>query len=196
MTSRPSKKKRERNPEKTREKLLRATLELVAEKGVDALSVKDVASRAGVSRSVAYLRFEDRDHLLKEAACWISEQLQIGINQPADDSSLYERILYTTELVMKNPEASKVMIIDAIAGGGLGLCDPLYKEVAGRLRALKRRGGIDRDLDVEIAAFIHIGSIAATLLYRNRHKEMDGNKLAARFAKTWSNVLLKGMIPA
>lgn len=187
-------KKRERNPVRTREKLLKATLDLVAEKGVEGLSMKEAAIRAKVSRSVAYLHFDDRDHLLSEAKEWISEQLQHGVKKFEDDATLYDRILHTTELVMRNPEAAKVMLIDAIAGGDLDLHDPLVQSVSGRLKRLKKEGRVDSGTNVEISTFIHIGSIAATLLYQEQHKDTNVKTLARRFAKQWSEVLEQGMI--
>lgn len=185
----PKTKKRIRNPEKTREKILKATLDLVAEKGVEALSMKEAAIKADVSRSVAYLHFEDRDHLLREAKSWISAQLREGVEMFDDHASLYERILYTTKVVMKNPEASKVMVVDALGGGDLGLQDPLYKLVFNRLKKQQAEGKLDADIDVEILTYIHLGSIASTLLLLAQHKRGSVDKLAERFADQWSKIL-------
>src|SRR3546814_6819334 len=57
--SAPSK-TRTRNPEQTRAKLLQATIDLLADKGADALSLKEAARIAKVSRGVAYQHFQDR----------------------------------------------------------------------------------------------------------------------------------------
>src|SRR3546814_21175007 len=72
--SAPSK-TRTRNPEQTRAKLLQATIDLLADKGADALSLKEAARIAKVSRGVAYQHFQDRDHLLREAKAWLSDRL-------------------------------------------------------------------------------------------------------------------------
>src|SRR3546814_19457829 len=68
--STPSK-TRTRKPEQTRAKLLQATIDLLADKGADALSLKEAARIAKVSRGVAYQHFQDRDHLLREAKAWL-----------------------------------------------------------------------------------------------------------------------------
>ena len=194
MDSKTSGKKRIRNPRLTREKLLQATLDLVAEKGVEALSMKEAALRAEVSRSVAYLHFEDREHLLKEAKAWISEGLQQHVKRSGKDETLYERVLYTTKLIMKNPVASKVMMLDALAGGEFDLCDPLYSAVSERLNKIKAAGGLEHDVDVEIMSYIHLGgSIASALLLRDQHKGDDPDDLAERFAREWTRVLESGM---
>src|ERR1700743_3524324 len=67
MAKQSKPKKRVRDPVLTRAKLLQATIELVTEKGAAALSLKEAARRAKVSRGVAYLHFDDREQLLHEA---------------------------------------------------------------------------------------------------------------------------------
>src|ERR1700753_2540273 len=99
------KKKRIRNPVETRAHLLRATVELVAEKGAAALSLKEAAHRAQVSRGVAYMHFEDREQLLNEAKTWISEGLQDGFKRFDRNASLHDRTFYSTKLVLSHPEA-------------------------------------------------------------------------------------------
>lgn len=47
--------------------ILKATAELIAEKGIDGFSISDVARHAGVNRSLIYHYYRDRDALLLEA---------------------------------------------------------------------------------------------------------------------------------
>ncbi len=49
---------------RTRQMLDRAFLELLAEKGFDAISVQDVTTRAGVNRATFYAHFQDKFALL------------------------------------------------------------------------------------------------------------------------------------
>src|SRR6267143_6832030 len=48
----------------TRERIVQAAAELIAEKGVAGMSLDDVRSRTGASRSQLYHYFEDRDDLV------------------------------------------------------------------------------------------------------------------------------------
>ena len=91
----------------------------MANKGIDALSVKDVARKAKVSRGVAYQHFADRDALMREARRSVSYRLmEAAIDmQPA---SLEERIRQVVDLVSSNTEASRMLIEDALAGENLG----------------------------------------------------------------------------
>jgi AcrR family transcriptional regulator len=191
--ARKIKTKRIRNPVVTRAKLLQATIELVSEKGAAALSLKEAANRANVSRGVAYLHFEDREQLLQEAKTWISEGLQTGVTQFNENTSLHDRTFHTTKIVLNHPEASKLLIDAAMAGTDLDRGNPLYKLVLNLIKELKANGRSRPDIDVEIMTYIMFGSIAATLMLGAQRKGDDIDWLAERFANEWDNMMEKGM---
>jgi AcrR family transcriptional regulator len=190
-------KKRVRNPVETRAKLLQATIELVSEKGAAALSLKEAAHRAKVSRGVAYLHFDDREQLLNEAKTWISEGLQDGVKRFEDGASLHDRTLYTTKLVLTHPEASRLMITAAMGGADLDRQHPLYKLVLNMLKGQKETGEVRADIDLEILTCIFFGSIAAKIMLGAQRKDDDVDLLAERFTTEWNRILQGGIfIPA
>ncbi len=196
MTAKPAAKtkKRVRNPEITRARLLQAAVDLISEKGPEALSLKEAAQRADVSRSVTYIHFKDRDHLLQEAKSWVTDQLQDGVTRFDDDVPLYDRVYFTTRVIVENPEVSRAMMVDALTRGELNKQHPLYKQVRKRLKDLQRRGDLAEDVDLEVRTYIHLGQIAATLLWQKQHEGEDPDKLAARFAREWTRTLQERMI--
>lgn len=66
MTERSVTKKRERRPDDRPGEILKAALDLFAEKGFTATRMEDVASRAGISKAAIYLYFNDKMSLLQE----------------------------------------------------------------------------------------------------------------------------------
>ena len=194
MTRESQKKSRIRNPAKTRAKLLQATIDLVGEKGAESLSLREAARRANVSRGIAYWHFDDRDQLLNEAKAWISEQLQQGVKRFDRSASLHDRTLYTTKLVLEHPQASKLLIMAALAGRDLDPHHQLYKLVSQMLRELKTRGGARPDVDLEIMTYIMLGSLATTIMLGAQHKGGDMNKLAERFTNEWNRILNEGIL--
>jgi AcrR family transcriptional regulator len=183
------KKNRIRNPEITRGKLLQAAVDLVAEKGAEALSLKEIAERAEVSRSAAYLHFEDRDDLLLETKKWITDSLQEGVQSFDETTPLYERTLHTNSLIIENPELGRAMMVDAITKGELDSSHPLYQAITDRLKYLKKNKKLANDVDLEVRAYIHLGSIAAALLFQQQHDGEDTAKLAERFTREWVRLL-------
>jgi AcrR family transcriptional regulator len=192
MPKAPGRKQRVRNPTQTRAKLLQATIDLVADKGVDALSLKEAAKKANLSRGVAYQHFKDRDHLLREAKSWISRRLQDGVTRFVG-ASLHDRVIYTTKLVLDNPEAAKLMIADALAGRDLDPDHPLCEMVLKMLRQLIASGKARADIDLEIMTYIMLGTIATTIMLGEQHKGGDLDALAERFANEWRHILRDGI---
>lgn len=56
--------------------LLEATIDIVAEKGLDGFSMKQVTSRVGVSEALLYRHFDTKDNLLMQ--CFMSVNQQIS----------------------------------------------------------------------------------------------------------------------
>ncbi len=58
-------KKEDRRVHRTRNMLHEALLDLIIEKGYEAITVQDIIDRANVGRSTFYSHFQDKEHLLK-----------------------------------------------------------------------------------------------------------------------------------
>lgn len=186
------KKPRVRNPEQTRAKLLQATIDLLAEKGPDALSLKEAARVADVSRGVAYQHFTDRDHLLSEAKSWMSDRLLESVIE-LSDATLEENVNHIAKLVLNNREAAGLLIADALSGKALDADHPLYKLVVKDLEGLKASGNARQDFDVDIMSFIMLGSIATLVMLSRTQGAIGTDVLAQRFTTDWTQILRHGL---
>lgn len=192
--SAPAIKTRIRDPEFNRQRLIDSAVELMAEKGVEGLSYKEVVEKSGLSRSGAYLHFSSKDELVEAVREWIKEKLLDSVSDVEEGDNIYDRVLFTTKLVLAYPDAARIMISDSLSGYGLGLTDPLYKAVNQRIKKSRKTGYMDKDLDPEVTTFIQLGSICSTLLFADQHPNINTGKLAKRFAKQWSEILESGII--
>lgn len=70
---------------RTRKQLKDALLDLILEKGYDAVTIEDITERADLGRTTFYLHYKDKEHLLLESIESIAEDLlqQINENYPA-----------------------------------------------------------------------------------------------------------------
>lgn len=181
-----------RNPVQTRARLLQATVEILAQKGPDGLSIKEAASLAKVSRGVAYQHFEHREHLLREAKGWITERLlesmQEGSVAKADDM-----MLHVARLVMQNRDAVTLLVSDAIAGRELSPNHPITRIVRQSLERLKGTGEARADIDIDILAYIFLG-MTSTLVMLSRIPDADQEALAQRFARELSGFMRRGIL--
>ncbi len=194
------KKSRVRNPEQTRAKLLQATIDLLAEKGPDALSLKEAARVANVSRGVAYQHFEDRDHLLREAKLWMSDRLldfardiQPALKKKNVSQVLNESVSNVAKLVLNNREAARLLITDALAGKALDSAHPLYQMVVSDLESLKASGHAREDMDIEVMHFIMLGAVAILIMLSHLPDADGTDSLAQRFVLEWTRLLREGM---
>ncbi len=85
----------------TRDRLIDAAIELATEGGYDAVGIRSVAARAGVSAPTAYQHVSSKDQLLVEALMALGERSTQGVRQrrPAGDtpadrlSAVFRRIM-------------------------------------------------------------------------------------------------------
>lgn len=187
----PPRKTHIRNPVQTRARLLQATVELLALKGPDALSIKEAAQLANVSRGVAYQHFTDRDHLLREAKGWITERLLESI-QNSSVASADDVMLHVARLMIENRDAAALLVADAVAGRELSSEHPINRMVIQTLKHMQRTGEARADLDIEMLTYIFLG-MTSTLVMLSRLPDSNPDALAQRFARELSNLIRQGI---
>ena len=69
---------------KTKERLKRALLDLLAERGLDEISISEVCDKAGVNRNTIYSHYLSVKELLEEIEAQFLEDLMGAINISAD----------------------------------------------------------------------------------------------------------------
>lgn len=116
VTQRSGKKDRRRNKafDETHVALIDTAVRLMSEKGMDALSLSEVAREAGVNRTTVYYHFESREALLSAVRDWSAAQLAAAfapVHSPA------ERIRYITRFVLENPEVIALWTEDFLSPG-------------------------------------------------------------------------------
>ena len=87
--------KTDRRVRRTRELLERALIELIGERGYDAITIQDIVDRANVGRTTFYLHYNSKDDLFMSCHEAIVSQFQFG--------PLYPHPLSREELL--SPEA-------------------------------------------------------------------------------------------
>jgi AcrR family transcriptional regulator len=82
----PMKNKIDRRIQRTCKALRTALLELIKEKGYDAISIEDITERANVGRATFYLHYKDKeDLLLEEFSEMANEKVQVLTEIPFSD---------------------------------------------------------------------------------------------------------------
>jgi TetR/AcrR family transcriptional regulator, cholesterol catabolism regulator len=89
----------------TRHRLLDAARELATEGGYEAVGVRSVAARAGVSAPTAYLYFSSKDHILVDVLVELVGQTTATLSaRPRPGGSAVERAVATLRRAVQNVE--------------------------------------------------------------------------------------------
>ena len=80
--------KTDRRVERTRELLQKALIELIAERGYDAITIQDIVDRANVGRTTFYLHYNSKDELFMSCHETIVSEFQIRPRHPLSREEL------------------------------------------------------------------------------------------------------------
>jgi AcrR family transcriptional regulator len=163
-------KRRGRPPSGQREAILRATLELLRDRGIAKLTTREIAREAGVSEASVFYHFTDRAGLLQAV---FEEGLQplsllAQAPDPSDDRDevltrasraldrFFDQVLPILIAAQSDPELQAALtayISEHDLGPHRGVA-----AIGGYLRGEQAAGRLAADVDVEAAALMLIGS--------------------------------------
>ncbi|MDX1619969.1 MAG: TetR/AcrR family transcriptional regulator [Nitriliruptorales bacterium] len=164
---------------RSRELIMTALADVVAERGVSGFSIQEVADRAGVSHRTVYRHYESRDALLDGYARWLDEKLlERGGVTGVDDAESIPPGAETTFRLFDEFGA----LFDALVVVSLGTRSQVARrdERTGEFRAaLEASGTLDHlaedDADVVTALIRTIASSNSWFLFRHLHG-VDGER--------------------
>src|SRR6266550_962314 len=181
----------------TRERIVQAAAELVAEKGAAGMSLDDVRSRTGASRSQLYHYFEDRDDLVRAVIDattdlvlgrqdklldhldswagierWFDFMVQHQIEEQARGGCPIGSL--AGQLAESDPDARA-----AIAAG----FDRWEAHIRGGLTRMKARGRLRKDADPATLATATMASIQGGLLLTQVRRDPNQLRIALNAAR-------------
>lgn len=174
------------------EAIVRAALELLAERGVHAFRMDDVASRAGVGKAAIYRRHRSKERLVAAAVGALVSKIALPDTGSTRGDLL--SLMYDAVALYSRPSASGLMagLVEAMRHS-----DELAEAVRGeflvaRREALKTviergvvRGDLDADLDVELALDVLGGPLFYRLL-------VTGGPIDEQLAEGVVDLILEG----
>jgi AcrR family transcriptional regulator len=108
-------KKLDRRIQRTQQLLRDALMELIVEKGYEAISVQDITDRANVARTTFYLHYTDKEELLFTSMMEIYDDLVANLESQTSESGLLpdgtpaEVVVFRH--VLENPDFHRVMLV-------------------------------------------------------------------------------------
>ncbi|HEX3892815.1 MAG TPA: TetR/AcrR family transcriptional regulator [Terracidiphilus sp.] len=189
---------RPRSPE-AHDKVIRAALDLFAERGIDATSMDAIAQASGVSKATIYNHWSDKEALLMEVM-----ELIHGLNRELEDIDTGDIRRDLTIVLTRRPpdEFDEVrtrlmpaMIAYSAVHTAFGaawrhrVMEPPRTSILKILERGKKRGQLRGDLDLEVAVSLLLGPILYTHIFQKERlpKAPDiGPKAAEAFWRAHS----------
>ena len=192
-----------------REGLLRAARELMTEKGLPAVTVREIAKRAGVQPALVNYHFGGKDGLLRSVVASVSEEMAQRIQEVTTGlGSIEERVREllrgVVEAFTANPYAPRLMVEQVLFADDGVIDDFVERFARPNLAAIHSllddglNGGVLRQVDSRFLLPFMFGSclflfLQAPLLRRLYGIDEIDTDLAREFADRFAELVMHGI---
>ena len=194
--------RRRRDPVATRERIVASATSAFLEGGPAAVTVSDVAHRAGVNRGTAYHHFRTRDELLAAVTASLSTEMEDGIEEILELESVDERFDAFAEYFARNPNVARYWLLQLLSpfplpGGDRSAMRALEKAIEG-MRALAGDSRSHDGIDPEALAVAVISGVLVWAIRTDVEGGSDAAKLRVmrRYAQEQKRLMVRGVFRA
>ncbi|MCP4004356.1 MAG: helix-turn-helix transcriptional regulator [bacterium] len=176
----------------SRASLLAAAKQLVAEDGLDALTVVAVAQRAGLNRSTAYQHFRQREDLVHAVGAQFARELRETFGQTRD---LGDQIDFFAHHFRENPDIARIWMFHLLRDDET-VSKPGWDEYVSALERLADSPRSQDGIDAEMLCVIGMTSaLVWSLMVRQRCTSEDqARSETSRFARELKRLFLHGAL--
>ncbi len=159
-----------------REEIIRVTLELAAEQGVDDVTTQDMARAMGLTQGAIFRHFASKDAIWLAVMQWVRTRLMGVLGRAASEGrdpldALQRMFLAHIAFIRDHPAIPRVLTSQHLHGRNAVLRKLVTEimlgyeaKVAGLLDDARAQGLARQDLDAQAAATLYIGMIQGLVL--------------------------------
>jgi AcrR family transcriptional regulator len=187
----------------TREAILEAAREVLAQDGKEGLSVTEVARRAGVNRGTAYKHFQTREQLIEATAEGVSDNLHravygdIAIARGHDvDSAGVERVTeHLANFAMENPELGRAWLFEVLSSRQPAN-DRFWQEYASSFKEFAATEFAQPGIDTDVNSVLMLASMFLWPVWARAHVRTakERRDMAKRFSREVLRLSLHGTL--
>ncbi len=176
----------------SRASLLAAAKELVAEDGLDALTVVGVARRAGLNRSTAYQHFRQREDLVDAVGVQFARELRAMFTQPRE---LGKQIDFFAHSFRENPDIARIWMFHLLRNDK-AVSKPGWDQYVSALDRLANSSSSQDGIDAEMLCVIGMTSaLVWSLMVRQRTDNVQQAEAETdRFVRELKRLFLHGAL--
>jgi len=198
--------RRKRDPERTREAILEAAREVLAQDGKEGVSVVQVARRAGVNRGTAYQHFQTREQLIEATASWVSDKLYTAVfGDPALDREKREQPVDALDVeavngnlaafAMENPELGRIWLFEVLSSK-LPANDPFWRHYESTFKRFAKSALAQPGIDVEVVSVLLLSGAFIWPVWVRAHARTakERQQMMKRYAREILRLTLHGTL--
>lgn len=197
--------RRKRDPQATREAILEAAREVLAQDGKEGLSVAQVAQRAGVNRGTAYQHFQTREQLIEATAAWVSDKLfravfgdpSVAGDQPVETIDIESVNKHLADFAMENPALGRVWLFEVL-NSRRPSSDPFWRHYESKLKSFAETEFAKPDIDVEVLSVLILAGSFIWPVWARAHARTAKERqvMAERFSREVLRLCMHGTMRA
>ncbi len=198
--------RRKRDPERTREAILEAAREVLAQDGKEGVSVVEVARRAGVNRGTAYQHFQTREQLIEATAAWVSDRLmravfggsasELNENEMAAGAADVDRVNDNlVAFAMENPELGRIWLFEVLSSKQPSN-DPFWRFYESSFKRWSKTALAQPGIDAEVLSVLLLSGAFIWPVWVRAHARTskDRQHMMKRFAREILRLSLHGTL--
>ena len=193
-----------RDPERTREVILEAAREVLAQDGKEGLSVAQVAQRAGINRGTAYQHFQTREQLIEATAAWVSDKLYrevfgdpaVGLpDRPVKGSDIEAVNRHLAAFAMENPALGRIWLFEVLSSKRPSN-DPFWRQYESAFARFAKTEFAQPDIDVEVLSVLFMAGSFIWPVWARAHARTakERQEMAERFSREVIRLNLRGTL--
>jgi len=182
---------RRRDFQDNRRRILAAAREVTAERGPDALTVSDVAHRAGVNRTTAYQHFRTRDALVGAVVADLAEEVTAMLVEPMP---IGERIDRMAHFFLEHPEIGRLTLHQLLSQNPIPR--QAWDRYVGEIRRLAESDRGQDGVDSEMLGYILmcVGILWPLLARMEFETDEAARNATGRLTREVKRLLLHGVL--
>jgi len=188
-----------------REEIIRVTLELAAQQGVDDVTTQDMAQAMGLTQGAVFRHFPSKDAIWLAVMQWVRDRLMAVLSRASaqghDPLDALQRMFFAhIDFIAGHPAIPRVLMSEHLHGRSTTLRQLVTEimlgyeaKIAGLLADAQAQGLARADLDAHAAATLYIGMIQGLVLQTSILRSQ--RTLAAEAARTFP-IFLQAIRPS
>lgn len=168
--------KRRLSSEERQSEIIRVSIELAAEKGVDSVTTQDMADAMQLTQGAIFRHFATKDDIWVAVIEWIRDRLMKVVDKAATDATdpinAIERMFFAhIAFISKHPAIPRLLFSELLHKKSSklrqlieGIISGYEAKIAGLLEEAKSQALVPADLDSQSAAVLYIGMIQGLVM--------------------------------